>query len=53
MVTAKVGIPEGHLEILMPQELFNGQQINPIHDQLRSKGMPKVMKTKPSNTGLL
>ena len=39
-----VGIPQCHLETLMPQEFSYCIQIDPVHDQIRGKGTSQVVQ---------
>ena len=42
----QVGIPQRHLDIRVAQQLADGVEVNPRHDQPRREGVPQVVKAK-------
>jgi hypothetical protein len=49
VLPAQMGVAVGHLGVLVSEQLLNVLNGGPLHDQMRGKGMPEVMKVEILN----
>ena len=53
IIRREVGIPQGHLQVFVPQEFLHRHQVNARHDEVTGERMAEIMEHEALNAGFL